>query len=296
MAWFWEILVLVFAIFLMSVAGQVKSDASKHRYQQGDSVPLYGNKVAPFHNPSETHAYYSLPFCRPDPLIEKRESLIEVLNGYHLVSAPYKLDFLIKSGLQVLCRKNLTREEAFQFRTALVQDYFWEMYYDDLPLWGSIGKVDREGKASPEEYKYFIYTRIHFNIFFSGNHVIEILEFSYVAVWKEVNVSFEKRMDKYLKSAHLPRHYRIHEFAIGNALLALLFLIGCLVKICLPLFKKDFYRYTNEEDLDIEETGWKILHGDVFRYPNHKSLLAAAIGSGTQILAVQKLTGVEPVQ
>ena len=185
-----------------------------------------------------------------DPLIEKRESLIEVLNGYHLVSAPYKLDFLIKSGLQVLCRKNLTREEAFQFRTALVQDYFWEMYYDDLPLWGFIGKVDREGKASPEEYKYFIYTRIHFNIFFSGNHVIDIraqtatshladitrdkeveVEFSYVAVWKEVNVSFEKRMDKYFKSAHLPRHYRIHEFAIGNALLALLFLIGCLVKI-----------------------------------------------------------------
>lgn len=37
---------------------------------------------------------------------------------------------------------------------------------------------------------------------------------------------------------------------------------------------------------DQEETGWKILHGDVFRYPNYKALFAAAMGCGTQLLAV----------
>ena len=33
-----------------------------------------------------------------------------------------------------------------------------------------------------------------------------------------------------------------------------------------------------------EEMGWKKIHGDVFRFPKHKSLLAAALGSGTHLL------------
>nr|GEV00094.1 transmembrane 9 superfamily member 4-like [Tanacetum cinerariifolium] len=33
-----------------------------------------------------------------------------------------------------------------------------------------------------------------------------------------------------------------------------------------------------------EETRWKMIHGDVFRFLNHKSLLAAALGSGTHLL------------
>ncbi|KAL3502145.1 hypothetical protein ACH5RR_036594 [Cinchona calisaya] len=304
MAGFLEIIVV--SVILLSVSS-TKSNASEHRYQKGDSVPLYANKVSPFHNPSETYAYYSLPFCRPDPLIEKKGTLGEVLNGDRLVSAPYKLDFLIEREYQVLCRKNLTREEATQFRTAISQDYFWEMYYDDLPLWGFIGEVYHARKANTEEHKYFMYTNIIFEIFYCEDYVIEIkaridtsrlaeltkdrevdVEFSFTAVWKEINVSFEKRMNKYMQSARLKRHYRVHQFSIANALVAVFLLIGCLVKIYVRVLRKDFYKYIDEEQLDdnLEETGWKVLHGDVFRYPKHKSLLAAAIGSGTQLFVM----------
>ena len=44
-----------------------------------------------------------------------------------------------------------------------------------------------------------------------------------------------------------------------------------------------------EEDQVIsnqEEIGWKNVHGDVFRFPQHKSLFAAALGAGTQLLVV----------
>jgi hypothetical protein len=39
--------------------------ADSHRYRPGDAVPLYANKVGPFHNPSETYRYFDLPFCAP---------------------------------------------------------------------------------------------------------------------------------------------------------------------------------------------------------------------------------------
>ena len=40
------------------------------------------------------------------------------------------------------------------------------------------------------------------------------------------------------------------------------------------------------QDDTLEETGWKLVHGDVFRPPQRTKLLAALIGSGIQILCV----------
>lgn len=44
-------------------------------------------------------------------------------------------------------------------------------------------------------------------------------------------------------------------------------------------------RYAHDEEAadDQEETGWKYIHGDVFRFPKYKSLFAAALGCGTQL-------------
>jgi hypothetical protein len=42
---------LVAAIVILCSLTHVRSDASDHRYKGGDDVPLYANKVGPFHNP-----------------------------------------------------------------------------------------------------------------------------------------------------------------------------------------------------------------------------------------------------
>lgn len=43
-------LLIAFVVTLCGVS-HVRSDASDHRYKEGDPVPLYANKVGPFHNP-----------------------------------------------------------------------------------------------------------------------------------------------------------------------------------------------------------------------------------------------------
>ena len=52
-------------------------------------------------------------------------------------------------------------------------------------------------------------------------------------------------------------------------------------------------RYAHDEESaeDQEETGWKYIHGDVFRFPKFKSLFAAALGSGTQLFTLWVCTG-----
>lgn len=60
---------------------------------------------------------------------------------------------------------------------------------------------------------------------------------------------------------------------------------GILTMIMVRTLRRDIARYNADESLDetIEETGWKLVHGDVFRPPKYPRLFAAVIGSGIQI-------------
>ena len=180
------------------------------------------------------------------------------MNGDCLVNAPYKLEFRIDKDSQVACRKNLTREEVIQFRTAIKRDYYFQMYYDDLPIWGFLGRIDRLGTAVPND-RFFLFMHVHFDIFFNKDRVIEVsshvdythvvdltedrellVEFIYNVNWKETKIPFEKRMEKYLQSSFLPHHLDIHWSAIMNSCITVLILTGCFVTFYMRVLKKDF--------------------------------------------------------
>lgn len=67
-----------------------------------------------------------------------------------------------------------------------------------------------------------------------------------------------------------------------------LFLSSMVAMILLRTLHRDISRYnevaTSEDTA--EETGWKLVHGDVFRKPPHSKLLAVSVGSGVQILGM----------
>lgn len=195
-----------------------------------------------------------------DHVKDKKEALGEVLNGDRLVSAPYKLEFRKDKETDVVCKKKLKKEDVAHFRSAVNKDYYFQMYYDDLPIWGFIGKVDKEGK-DPSEYKYYLYKHIHFDILHNKDRVIEInvrtdpnalvdltedkeidVDFMYTVKWKETNIPFEKRMDKYSQSSSLPHHLEIHWFSIINSCVTVLLLTGFLATILMRVLKNDFVK------------------------------------------------------
>ncbi|CAL5427770.1 unnamed protein product [Camellia sinensis] len=287
--------ILLVAFLVICCASQVRSEASNHRYKAGDPVPCYSNKVGPYHNPRKH-------------VKEKKESLGEVLNGDRLASAPYKIDFLVEKDAELACKKKLKKEEVSQFRTALAQDYYIQMYFDDMPVWAFIGQVDRPYLAEKNDYKYLFFTHMVFEFLYNKEHVIEItaridqsfvidltedkevdVEFTYTVKWRETNIPFEKRIEKYYSSP-TPHQLRIHWFAVMNSCLTVLILLGCLVMFYVRVIKKDINKYANDEELldNQEETGWKNIHGDVFQYPKHKSLFAAVVGSGTQLFILSE--------
>ncbi|KAG9458997.1 hypothetical protein H6P81_003505 [Aristolochia fimbriata] len=286
------------------IAVAAKASASDHRYNVGDRVPLLVNKVGPLNNPSETYWYYDLPFCRPDQIIEKKESLGEVLNGDRLTNSLYELNFREDKNGVSICKKKLSEQEVAKFRDAAKREYYYQLYYDDLPSWGFIGKVDRSWEdiedASP---RYYLFTHIEFTVLYNQNHIIEIksfsdpnystditedveteVEFVYSVHWDETSRSFERRMEKYLGDTLLQKHQQIHWFSVINSVIALTLLLGFIITVFMRILKNDLNKYCHGDEEEDKEVGWKYIHGDVFRYPSHKSTLCAILGSGSQLL------------
>ena len=51
--------------------------------------------------------------------------------------------------------------------------YWWaQMYFDDLPIWGFIGKVEKYVRTN--QFRYFLFSHIHFDIMYNANRVIDI--------------------------------------------------------------------------------------------------------------------------
>eukprot|EP00667_Euglena_gracilis_P004747 EG_transcript_4771 len=115
---------------------------------------------------------------------------------------------------------------------------------------------------------------------------------SYSVKWEEdPETPWSTRWDHYLKSADAS-NAKIHWFSIVNSLLIVLFLSGMVAMIMLRALHKDFNRYNDpdNEDQAQEETGWKLVHADVFRTPRRHDLLAVYIGTGCQVLGMTLIT------
>jgi len=70
-----------------------------------------------------------------------------------------------------------------------------------------------------------------------------------------------------------------------------LFLTGMVAMIMMRTLRADVVRYNSmDPNEEAEETGWKLVHGDVFRPPNHPMMLSVLVGSGVQVLGMTLIT------
>ena len=106
-------------LLLLGFAPLCVANERLHKYNVGERVNLWVNRVGPYHNPQEvsatcasnlctshvismsispskTYNYYKLPFCHPDLGLEaKKKSLTigETLEGHDLTNSGYEIHF-----------------------------------------------------------------------------------------------------------------------------------------------------------------------------------------------------------
>ncbi|OAY83948.1 transmembrane 9 superfamily member 7-like [Ananas comosus] len=112
--------------------------------------------------------------------------------------------------------------------------------------------------------------------------------FTYDVSFQPSDIKWASRWDTYL----LMNDEQIHWFSIINSLVIVLFLSGMVAMIMLRTLYRDIANYNQLDNQDEaqEETGWKLVHGDVFRPPIHSGLLCAYVGTGVQFFGMTLVT------
>jgi hypothetical protein len=129
---------------------------------------------------------------------------------------------------------------------AIQDDWYFQMYYDLLPIWGFIGTVKKILKPGTTEFQQYLYTHMHFDIHYNDDRVIEIViapqgedngvvdvsegtmpagqkmavEFTYSATWHSTKLPFSKRLEHYDRHRRDPIHLEVRSTAAPVASLS----------------------------------------------------------------------------
>jgi len=277
----------------------VDADASDHRYKKDEHIELWVNKVGPYANPQEAYEYYKLPFCAPDTKHHpeksggsgrwnewKSLSMGEHLGGHALRHSGHDILFMAKKVPETCTTKALTKEQADEFAHAIQHRWFYQMYLDDLPVWGMVGemlpKVDQlsiKDKDDLERLDHmtelddsevgdlhpYVYTTRNLIISYNNDQVVKVdltsdpkslilvkegvqLEFHLHVQFESTTEEFHSRFDRYLD--HEFFKHPIHWFSVFNSFMMVLFLMGLVALILLRTLKKDYARYGLIHDLE----------------------------------------------
>ena len=157
---------------------------------------------SPFNNPTETYRYYSLPFCHEHSTEEEEsdaalEQDVEVVHNYQgekqlgaqrhkqrlgesivgdrRESSPYEVSYDDPVDWRLLCKKHLVPSDIVKLKEAIHNNYFFEMFVEDLPMWGYIGDIADEDMIVGEMMegsKTYLFTHLNFIIGQNNNQIV----------------------------------------------------------------------------------------------------------------------------
>ncbi|ORX76157.1 hypothetical protein BCR32DRAFT_224523 [Anaeromyces robustus] len=297
---------IYFLIFINSIL-KVLANEKNHKYEDGEKVILWANTVGPYDNRQETYEFDKLPFClsQKDD-VEHRETLGEALLGYDYMNTGLDIKFKTNKEKEGICTKSLSRFEIEKFIYAVENNYWFEMYMDDLPVHGLVGEI-KDNEA-------YLYTHYEILVKYNENRIIQVdfdsdkrepvklirrtsnsessmpdIQFTYAVKWEKTDITFRDRFDRYLDSSAL--EIKIHTLAVINSFIIAFLLIAVVITILYKTLRTD--TKTNDEletgllefDTDFgDDYGWKLVHGDIFRRPPHCAILSTLLGSGIQLI------------
>ncbi|CCX29910.1 hypothetical protein FPQ18DRAFT_313752 [Pyronema domesticum] len=121
----------------------------------------------------------------------------------------------------------------------------------------------------------------------SEEHETEVL-YTYSVYWRPSKTAWATRWDRYLGV----ENPNIHWFSLVNSAIIVIFLTSMVGMVLLRALRKDISRYNQldiNEDVQ-DDSGWKLVHGDVFRAPKNPMLLSILLGSGSQLFFMTGVT------
>ena len=89
-------------------------------------------------------------------------------------TSPYDIHFLENIELRSLCKKKYTTDDIETFHEAIDNNYFFEMFIEDLPMWGYIGDTENEDLVLGEtsSTRMYLFPHLHFHLGYNNSQVV----------------------------------------------------------------------------------------------------------------------------
>ncbi|KAJ9610761.1 Transmembrane 9 super member 2 [Cladophialophora chaetospira] len=124
--------------------------------------------------------------------------------------------------------------------------------------------------------------------------------YTYSVYWRLSDTAWATRWDRLL---HIVDP-KIHWFSLINSAIFVIFLLGMVSTVLVRALRKDIARYNRLDNINLddlsgtsvvdddvqEDSGWKLVHGDVFRPPRYALLMSVLLGSGAQLFVMTAAT------
>eukprot|EP00798_Chlamydomonas_sp_ICE-L_P013447 gene13447-19305_t len=179
-----SMLALALALCLHSASAFYLPGVAPLDFRKKDMVGLKVNKLSSIKT-QLPYEYYSLPYCRPEKVIQSAENLGEVLRGDRIENSLYQVQMRVDEQCKLLCRiPSMSAKDAKAFQNKIDDDYRVNMILDNLPVAmvkmkkdegsNTLLKTYERGypvgfKASLEsqgDVKYFLHNHLRFTILY----------------------------------------------------------------------------------------------------------------------------------
>lgn len=170
----------------------------------------------------------------------------------------------------------------------------------------ALAQLPQRTLEEAEGVRHFLFRHLHFSIYYNEDQVVAAnitadltqlqllrgsdltFEFSYSVSWHESQIEFAERLNvANSDDPNLSTELQIRWLGILNSSILVVLLTGFVSVILMRILKSDYTRYRKRETMEVDEAepddyGWKLVHGDVFRFPDFKLLFCSLLGVGTQ--------------
>ena len=106
--------------------------------------------------------------------VRHRQRLGESIVGDRRESSPYEVSFGDSVEWRLLCTKELSPEDLSSLKEAIHNEYFFEMFVEDLPMWGYVGDVAHEDLIVGEtkDSRTYLFTHLHFQLGYNMRQIV----------------------------------------------------------------------------------------------------------------------------
>jgi hypothetical protein len=200
---------------------------------------------------------------------------------------------MIPVASRSLCGLQLVSSVYHCLDTIIRRRFVAHVYVRKLPETFPIGILSRDNQS-------LLYTHHRFTLHHNSNHIVEVkitpekpvalkpqtnLEFTYSVDWSATSKPYRSRTARY---CDLPfAQAEVRKYAVVNSFV-LAFLLFFLAVFVITKFVNADSRRAEIDEFQAEpraDSGWKLVHADVFRVPAAPGFLSMLIGFGSQALS-----------